>query len=95
VAAGLGLRIPEDLSVVGVDDPPSAGHLSPALTTLRQPLVQVGKLAARGLFDAVGEQSAPVQRTMLRAELVVRGSTGRVGLSVGAAGTAGGGNGRL
>lgn len=70
-----GLRIPADLSVVGVDDPPSAMHLHPPLTTLRQPLTQLGKLAARHLFDQIGEDRPTVQRTTLRAELVERRST--------------------
>jgi DNA-binding LacI/PurR family transcriptional regulator len=75
-AATAGLRIPDDLSVVGVDDPPSAPHLSPPLTTMRQPLGQMGRLAARGLFDQVGESRPTVQTTLLKAELVVRRSTG-------------------
>lgn len=70
-----GLKVPADLSVVGVDDPPSAMHLHPPLTTLRQPLIQLGRLAARHLFDQIGEEHPTVQRTTLRAELVVRRST--------------------
>ncbi len=75
-AGKLGLSIPNDLSVVGVDDPPSAVHLSPPLTTMRQPLIQLGRQAAKGLFEQVGDDQAPTQRTMLSAELVVRRSTG-------------------
>ena len=41
-----GLRVPEDVSVIGFDDIESAGYLSPSLTTLRQPLEQMGELAA-------------------------------------------------
>ncbi len=78
-AAGrAGLRIPEDLSVVGVDDPASAAHLSPGLTTMRQPLTQLGKQGARGLFEQIGEEHPTVQRTLLEAELVIRRSTGPV-----------------
>lgn len=76
VVRSAGLQIPRDISVIGVDDPISAAHLSPPLTTLRQPLIQMGRLAARGLFDLIGEAHAPVQRTLLRAELMVRGSCG-------------------
>lgn len=76
-ATEAGLRIPEDLSVIGVDDPPSAAHLSPALTTLRQPLTELGRLAAVGLFDQVGGSHPAVRRTTLMAELVVRKSTDR------------------
>ncbi len=74
-ATTVGLRIPEDLSVVGVDDPPSAAHLSPPLTTLRQPLVELGKAAVAALSERiVGEQSG-MENQMLRAELIVRKST--------------------
>lgn len=76
VLQSVGLRVPHDVSVVGVDNPISAAHLSPPLTTLRQPLTQMGRLAARGLFDLIGDAHAPMQRTLLRAELMIRGSTG-------------------
>ncbi|MEO0483051.1 MAG: GntR family transcriptional regulator [Planctomycetota bacterium] len=77
-----GLAIPEDLSLLGVDDPPSAAHLSPPLTTLRQPLVELGRMAARGLFDIIaGEASLPC-RTTLRAELIERASVSPPGLGV-------------
>jgi len=70
-----GRSIPHDLSVISVDDPPSAQHLSPALTTMRQPLEQMGRLAAKTLFDMLhddGPQQGPV---LLRAELIRRQST--------------------
>lgn len=76
-ATEAGVRIPDDLSVISVDDPPSAVHLSPALTTLRQPLTELGRLAAVGLFDQVGGSHPAVRRTTLLAELVVRKSTDR------------------
>jgi GntR family transcriptional regulator, arabinose operon transcriptional repressor len=75
-AAGtVGLRVPEDLSVVGVDDPPSASHLSPALTTMRQPLVQLGHAAVTALFERIQNDNAPLQNRTLRAELVIRRSS--------------------
>ncbi len=78
-AAGtVGIRIPDDISVVGVDDPPSAAHLSPPMTTLRQPLVQVGHSAVTTLYEQIqGTRVEPAQRT-LWAELVVRRSSGPV-----------------
>lgn len=75
IANALGLNVPGDLSVVGVDDPPSAEHLSPPLTTVRQPLMQMGRLAVRGLFDQIGSSRPTVQMTKLSGELIVRGST--------------------
>jgi DNA-binding LacI/PurR family transcriptional regulator len=71
-----GLTIPGDLSIVGVDDPPSAVHLSPALTTMRQPLVEVGKAAIRELLSQVKTGNPPARRT-LDAELIIRESTAR------------------
>ncbi|QOJ01459.1 MAG: GntR family transcriptional regulator [Phycisphaeraceae bacterium] len=73
-AGAAGLRIPEDLSVIGVDDPPSAVHLSPPLTTFRQPLLKVGRLAVTELCDVVLRGEGLPQRTSLSAELVVRRS---------------------
>ena len=78
-AEAAGVRIPDDLSVVGVDDAPSAAHLSPPLTTLRQPLTELGRLAAVGLFDQVGGSHPAVRRTMLFAELITRRSAAPIG----------------
>lgn len=75
VARELELDIPGDLSVIGVDDPPSAQFLSPRLTTLRQPLLDMGRLAAESLMDLAVSPTAHEKRRRLRAELVQRGST--------------------
>ncbi len=72
----IGLRIPQDLSVVGVDDPASASHLSPALTTLRQPLAHLGHAAISGLVAHLSDDEPPLKREVLRAELVIRRSSG-------------------
>jgi LacI family transcriptional regulator len=68
-----GLRLPEDLSVVGFDDVPMAQWVSPPLTTLRQPLAEMATLATRTLLagDATGLQN----RVELAITLVVRAST--------------------
>jgi DNA-binding LacI/PurR family transcriptional regulator len=71
-----GLNVPNDLSVVGVDDPPSAEYLSPSLTTLRQPLVQLGQSAVTALVDLVRNRDLQAGQRTLWAELVRRGSTG-------------------
>jgi DNA-binding LacI/PurR family transcriptional regulator len=75
-AATVGLRIPEDLSVVGVDDPPSAAHLSPPITTLRQPLVQLGQSAVTALVEQIQRNNGDPSSRTLCAELIVRRSTG-------------------
>jgi DNA-binding LacI/PurR family transcriptional regulator len=60
-AARVGCHIPADVSIVAVDDPPSAAHLSPALDTFRQPLIQLGRVAVESLFSQVSkpEDSTP------------------------------------
>ena len=65
-----GLRVPEDLSVVGFDDLPGAVGAAPALTTIRQPLLEKGEIAGRLLTAGPTDHSA-----ILPVELVVRGST--------------------
>ncbi len=74
-AAGLsGRSVPDDLSVVGFDDIPRATTWDPPLTTIRQPLVEKGRIAARMLLDATAGQ--PPRRTILPVGLVERASTG-------------------
>jgi len=68
-----GLRVPEDLSVTGFDDVPAAAHADPPLTTVRQPLVEKGRAAARLLLDLIAER--PTRHVDLPADLVVRAST--------------------
>ena len=68
-----GLRLPQDLSVVGFDDVPMAQWVSPPLTTLRQPLAEMATLAARTLL--VGDSMGLQNRVELATTLVVRSST--------------------
>jgi len=72
-----GLRVPEDISVVGFDDIRAASYLMPRLTTVRQPLRQMGELAAKELLQRIanGNGTSP-QTILLEPELVVRESTG-------------------
>ncbi|MFC4587911.1 LacI family DNA-binding transcriptional regulator [Sphaerisporangium corydalis] len=78
-----GLRIPDDLSLVGFDDIPSSAHVRPALTTVAQPFVEMGRHAARMLLAAIpstertaGEDPPAPIRIGLETTLVVRASTG-------------------
>ena len=73
-----GLRVPDDLSVVGVDDTSLAEMVSPRLTTVRLPAAESGRAAVRMLLDLVAGRSAPVEPLLLPAELIVRSSTGPV-----------------
>ncbi|GAA0318458.1 LacI family DNA-binding transcriptional regulator [Streptomyces polychromogenes] len=70
-----GLSVPGDLSVVGFDDLPMCGWLSPPLTTVRQPLEEMGRLAARALFQLLDGQPLVSPRMELSTELKVRLST--------------------
>lgn len=76
-AAQVGLSIPHELSVVGVDDPPSAEYLSPPLTTMRQPLEELGRLGAGAVLSLVRRTLPRPGNTLLRAMLVQRGSTAK------------------
>ena len=84
-----GLKVPEEVSVVGFDDIYSARFFRPSLTTLRQPLeamgVQAGELMLQRLatptssvISSAGSVSSPPTTHLMRAELVVRESTGKV-----------------
>jgi LacI family transcriptional regulator len=74
VAAELGIRVPDELSVIGFDDVPEAAAATPQLTTLAQPLHEMGAQALQLLLELLG--GANVQRHVeLHAELVLRAST--------------------
>jgi DNA-binding LacI/PurR family transcriptional regulator len=70
-----GLRVPDDVSVVGFDDIQSAAYMSPPLTTVRQPLQKMGEIAARTLLDRIEGRMKFVPEIAIEPELVVRHST--------------------
>ena len=70
-----GLRVPQDLSVVGFDDLPVARWVSPPLTTVRQPLAEMGRAAAQVLDDLIDGVPLRMNRVELSTELIVREST--------------------
>ncbi len=76
-----GLRIPQDLSVVGFDDLPVAGWVSPPLTTVRQPLAEMGGVAAQMLGELIEGLPLRSSRVELSTELIVRESTAAPGES--------------
>jgi LacI family transcriptional regulator, galactose operon repressor len=80
-----GLRVPDDIAVVGFDDIEAASHVRPALTTVRQPFAEMGQRAARMLLDLVEPAQGPARdtapdaphpRVVLPTELIARASTG-------------------
>lgn len=74
-AHAAGLRVPDDLSVIGYDDISLAPHLTPPLTTMAQQKEQISKRAIELVLNLIDNQE-PSARALLPAKLIVRGSTG-------------------
>ena len=69
-----GLSVPDDIAIIGFDDVEPASFIKPALTTIRQPLVELGDAAAKGLIDIIeNKQKTPVHK-FLKVELIERDS---------------------
>ena len=76
-----GLRVPEDVSVLGFDDIPGAAFYTPSLTTVRQPLSRMGEVAAQTLLERIeGEKEYPAE-IAIEPEIVVRQSTAKARIS--------------
>jgi DNA-binding LacI/PurR family transcriptional regulator len=75
-ARELGLRIPEDLSVVGFDDIDMSQHVNPPLTTVHQPIRRKGESAVHLLLTVVQRRDRAPEQLRLETRLVIRGSTG-------------------
>ncbi|MFG6489086.1 LacI family DNA-binding transcriptional regulator [Roseateles sp. BYS78W] len=73
-----GLRVPDDISVVGFDDIATSSYIHPPLTTIRQPLVELSACAVRELVALIEGQGVEARKIALPLELVVRQSTGPV-----------------
>lgn len=71
-----GLRIPDDISIVGFDDMPWATLLQPPLTAIAQPTYELGQQAAELLLARLKDPGKPVSHVQLNTTLIVRGSTG-------------------
>ncbi len=74
-ARELGLRVPEQLAVIGVDDMPLSSYFDPPLTTMRQDMPRIGREAARLLLERINNPHSAPLHIKLSAELVVRRST--------------------
>ena len=74
-AGATGRRIPDDVLVVGFDDVRGARWLTPALTTVRQPIREMAAAAVTALVDAAAGRPLPLEPIVLPTHLVVRGST--------------------
>lgn len=72
------LRIPEDISIIGFDDVPSAAWMTPALTTVRQSLLDMGRVAVRMLLNQIENPGQPPERIRLPTKLVLRETCQRI-----------------
>ncbi|HET8921728.1 MAG TPA: LacI family DNA-binding transcriptional regulator [Candidatus Acidoferrum sp.] len=71
-----GLRVPEDISIVGFDDIPGAAFANPGLTTVRQPLLKMGQIAAQTVVEQIEGRGECVPEIAIEPEFIVRESTG-------------------
>ena len=71
-----GIRIPDDIAVVGWDDVMTARYVSPSLTTVRQPLYELGRAAATRLHERIAVAPTAPEPLILPTELVLRTSCG-------------------
>jgi DNA-binding LacI/PurR family transcriptional regulator len=74
----LGLRVPEDVSVIGFDDITAASFNNPRLTTIRQPLSNMGRIAAQSVLNRIHQTEQFRKEVTVEPELVVRESTAGV-----------------
>jgi DNA-binding LacI/PurR family transcriptional regulator len=72
-----GLRVPQDVSVMGFDDIPGAAFHTPSLTTVRQPLNRMGEVAAQSLLERIEDNKEYPSEIAIEPELVVRESTAK------------------
>ena len=71
-----GLRVPEDVSVVGFDDIPGVAFANPALTTVRQPLLRMGQISAQTVIERIEKRGSYEPEIAIEPEFVVRKSSG-------------------
>ena len=71
-----GLRVPEDVSIVGFDDISIASFSIPPLTTVRQPLQEMGRIAAQTLLDLIEERGPQIEEIAVKPKWIARRSTG-------------------
>lgn len=75
-----GKRVPHDISVIGFDDIPYANAIYPAVTTIAQPIVEMGKIGVRMLLDRLHHPGAAPRHVQLSPRLVERESVARIGV---------------
>jgi len=73
-----GLNVPGDISLVGFDDNPMCSELSPKLTTVRQPITEMGRLAAETIIKLIDKEEKPGVKKTLPTELIIRDSCRKI-----------------
>jgi alanine racemase len=69
-----GVRVPEDISIIGYDDIPEAEFSNPPLTTIHQPLEEIGRATTRMLVQMIEDREATPTQFLFDTELIVRSS---------------------
>ena len=72
----LNLRVPADVSVIGFDNIKAAAYTLPRLTTINQPLAEIGRIATQSLLNRIHGTATPPDEIIVEPTLVVRESTG-------------------
>jgi len=78
LAQSRGWRVGDDLAVGGFDDIPAAEHVHPGLTTVHQPIYQIGQQLTRTLLDMIAGQPLEAVGVLMPPQLIPRGSSGHV-----------------
>jgi DNA-binding LacI/PurR family transcriptional regulator len=77
-ARDMNLKVPSQLSVIGVDDMPLSSYFDPPLTTMRQDMPRIGQEAARILLDTINKKNTGQREIRLSAELIIRQSASEI-----------------
>jgi LacI family transcriptional regulator len=72
----VGKQVPEDIAVAGFDDMPFSSRSDPPLTTVRQPIIRMGAIAAETLIDIIESPDTNPRRILMATEMVIRSSCG-------------------
>ena len=71
-----GLKIPEDIALIGFDNIPTASEMSPPITTINQDIPKMGEVAVNMLIELINEKNKEIENIILPAELIIRESCG-------------------
>ena len=74
-----GIRVPEDISIIGINDIPSASYASVPLTTIRTYAAEINSLGVKLLLDRIKDPERHIpQQVLVRCELIIRDTTARI-----------------